>query len=80
MGKFDGPEYLPGIDSVIKFLPADAEEVEGWAEEHAQAGWIIEGSTNDRLFSLVFQHKEGDTATLPFTYQWDGIQIVKVYR
>ncbi len=79
MSKFDGPEYLPGIVLAVKFLPGDEEDARAWAREHASAGWYIQCGSNDRVCTLVFNHKEGDTAPFPFTYIWDGEKIVKQY-
>ncbi len=73
----DGPEYLPGVVLVVKFLPGDEEEAKAWAREHANRDWAIRKSPNDTIYTLVFTHKEGDTAPFPFTYIWDGEKIVK---
>ena len=81
MGRYDielGPE-LPSHGFAVKFLPGDKEEVKAWAREHAQPGWHIQGGHNDHMYTLIFNHKEGDTADFPFTYIWDGEKIVKSY-
>ena len=70
---------IPESGLAVKFLSDDIEEAKAWAREHASAGWDIQGGHNDQVYTLVFTHKEGDTATFPFTYIWDGEKIVKEY-